>query len=133
MDHLKEGIGLRAYGQKDPLIEYKREGYEMFARMMDSIKEAVVPLLLRIEKPREEEEDFAELDVEFRNLKESRPEFMPSSPQPEGAMAQAQASQGASPKGSLQPIKRELPKVGRNDLCPCGSGKKYKKCHGQNS
>jgi preprotein translocase subunit SecA len=130
MDHLKEGIGLRAYGQKDPLIEYKREGYEMFARMMASIKEQVVPVLLRIEQAREDDEEAPDFDMEFRGLQESRPEFnLGSAPSAEAA------PQGNSqaPKAAIQPIKRDLPKVGRNDLCPCGSGKKYKKCHGQAS
>jgi preprotein translocase subunit SecA len=128
MDHLKEGIGLRAYGQKDPLIEYKREGYEMFARMMAAIKEQVVPVLMRIEQARPEE-DAPDIDLEFRNLQESRPEFMLGGPEsPAQEMGQRPQSQA---KGVLQPIKRDMPKVGRNDVCPCGSGKKYKKCHGQ--
>jgi preprotein translocase subunit SecA len=144
MDHLKEGIGLRAYGQQDPLIEYKREGYEMFARMMASIKEQVVPVLMRIEQAKEEEDEAPDVDMEFRNLQESRPEFNFGAASAPGA---AGAAPGAGPQGrslggsqggaatatkvALQPIKRQMPKVGRNDLCPCGSGKKYKKCHGQ--
>ena len=132
MDHLKEGIGLRAYGQKDPLIEYKREGYEMFARMMAMIKEQVVPVLLRIEHAQEEEEEVPDLDMEFRNLQEMRPEFqVPGSEgAPAAPMGATQAS-NSGPRQAIQPIKRDMPKVGRNDLCPCGSGKKYKKCHGQ--
>jgi preprotein translocase subunit SecA len=130
MDHLKEGIGLRAYGQKDPLIEYKREGYEMFARMMAFIKEQVVPVLLRIEQAREDDEEAPDFDMEFRGLQESRPEFnLGSAPSAEAAPQ----NNSQAPKAAIQPIKRDLPKVGRNDLCPCGSGKKYKKCHGQAS
>jgi preprotein translocase subunit SecA len=134
MDHLKEGIGLRAYGQKDPLIEYKREGYEMFARMMASIKEQVVPVLMRIEQAKLEEEEAPDLDMEFRNFQESRPEFNLGAPAPAAAIpagAQAHGATATATKVAVQPIKRQMPKVGRNDLCPCGSGKKYKKCHGQ--
>jgi preprotein translocase subunit SecA len=137
MDHLKEGIGLRAYGQKDPLIEYKREGYELFVRMMASIKEQVVPVLLRIDSVAEEREEAPEVDMAFRNLKESRPEFVPlqaaAAGQGSPAFGEVQAApQGGMAKGApVQPIRREFAKVGRNDTCPCGSGKKYKKCHGQ--
>ncbi len=130
MDRLKEGIGLRAYGQKDPLIEYKREGFEMFARMMGAIKEQVVPLLMRVDKAVPEQELLEEVEeVDFRRLRESRPEFnVPGmAPEPEAAPNVA----ADRPKVQVQPIKRDFPKVGRNELCPCGSGKKYKHCHGQ--
>jgi preprotein translocase subunit SecA len=132
MDHLKEGVGLRAYGQKDPLIEYKRDGFEMFSQMMAGIKETVVPLLLRMEAVHEEEEEAPEEDLRLRQYKESRPELNLGVEAPTGGDGPDGAPLGAAqPQVPLQPIKRQFPKVGRNDPCPCGSGKKYKQCHGK--
>jgi preprotein translocase subunit SecA len=134
MDHLKEGIGLRAYGQKDPLIEYKREGYEFFARMMASIKEQVIPLIMRIENV-EAEKEAPEDVLQFKNFREMRPDFeIPMQGDGSAGMPMGtQASPAVAVQAPLQPIKRDMPKVGRNDPCPCGSGKKYKKCHGANA
>jgi preprotein translocase subunit SecA len=107
MDHLKEGIGLRGYGQKDPLREYQREGYEMFADMVERIKGETVSTLLRLQLQRES-------DVE---------EFAPEEDQA--------LSYSGGEETAPQPVKRKNGKVGRNDPCPCGSGKKYKKCCGR--
>jgi preprotein translocase subunit SecA len=107
MDHLKEGIGLRGYGQKDPLREYQREGFDMFADMVSRIKDETVSTLLRLQLAREE--DVAEL---------AQPEEVPLS---------FSGGEEAQP----QPAQRQAKKVGRNDPCPCGSGKKYKKCCGR--
>ncbi|MEK7713211.1 MAG: SEC-C metal-binding domain-containing protein, partial [Deltaproteobacteria bacterium] len=110
MDHLKEGIGLRGYGQKDPLIEYKREGYDMFMDMVFRVKEDVVEKLFRVQLAREEE--VPEI-VEMR-----RPQkFI--------------MSRGDAQEARPTTVHNEGEKVGRNDPCPCGSGKKYKKCHGK--
>ncbi|MEW6515794.1 MAG: preprotein translocase subunit SecA [candidate division FCPU426 bacterium] len=147
MDKLKEGIGLRAYGQKDPLLEYKREGFEMFAAMILQIKQELIQLLLKIQayNPSEQRPRSA---LAGGRWTESRPEFVqPQRPvEPAGVMAPPGAGgmpmmgQGprdmtqAVPTGGqtkVEPIRRATPKVGRNDPCPCGSGKKYKKCHGQ--
>ncbi|HAG11727.1 MAG TPA: preprotein translocase subunit SecA [Desulfotomaculum sp.] len=100
MDQLREGIGLRAYGQKDPLIEYKFEGYEMFQGMISSIQEDVVRYLFRVNivQPQEQQRKTVE-----NKYKEDEPK---------------------------RPVKREN-RIGRNDPCPCGSGKKYKKCCGR--
>ena len=98
MDQLREGIGLRAYGQKDPLVEYKFEGYEMFQNMIDTIQDDVVRYMFRVNVVRQE-------DPKERRLTENR----------------------YAEETSKQPVRREQ-KVGRNDPCPCGSGKKYKKC-----
>ena len=110
MDHLREGIGLRGYGQKDPKQEYKREGYELFSEMLFQIKESTVRALshIRIEKEVREEE------------------FQHEEPQDNLTYAGSEAAEAAA----AQPVKREAPKVGRNAPCPCGSGKKYKKCCG---
>jgi preprotein translocase subunit SecA len=135
MDHLKEGVGLRAYGQKDPLIEYKRDGFELFSRMMDGIKESVIPLLLRMEAVHQEQAAPKE-DMRLRQYRESRPELNLGLNQPgegEGGPEGSAPLGAAAPKLQVQPIKRQFPKVGRNEPCPCGSGKKYKQCHGKDA
>jgi len=101
MDQLREGIGLRAYGQKDPLVEYKFEGYEMFQNMIDSIQDDVVRYIFRVNVVQPEQRQKRQV-VENRYAEE----------------------------GPKQPVRREN-KIGRNDPCPCGSGKKYKKCCGR--
>jgi preprotein translocase subunit SecA len=142
MDHLKEGVGLRAYGQLDPLIEYKREGYEMFSRMMAGIKESVVPMLLRMEAVHRDEAPVPSEDARLRQYQESRPEFKlglpPVQAAPEAAApapvgASRPAARSAAPAPIQQTVRRTVPKVGRNEPCPCGSGKKYKHCHGSSS
>ncbi len=111
MDHLKEGIGLRGYGQRDPLVEYKRESYEMFEALMDRIDDESLRYLFLLKTPDEEEEMIRQ--YQRRKRREQQEMRMVGA----GAMEKPQ-----------QVIRRE--KVGRNDPCPCGSGKKYKKCHG---
>ena len=110
MDELKDGIGLRAYGQKDPVVQYRIEGFDMFDQMVEDIKYDVVKILLNVQKAenikreetakitRESLEDLNNLDSQTKNS---------------------------------QPVKNKEPKVGRNDPCPCGSGKKYKNCCGK--
>ncbi len=111
MDHLRDGIGLRGYGQKDPLVEYKREGYDMFAAMMSRIKGDVLDRLFHIQAVRgEEPPPVATRPVAPSRLTLNRGEAEEARPQ--------------------APVHRTADKVGRNDPCPCGSGKKYKKCHG---
>ena len=108
MDYLKEGIGLRGYGQKDPLIEYKREGFDLFAAMIDRIKFDAIGHLFRIQAVQQ-----------------------PPAPQP--APPTRLSAPGLSPQPPQRaqaPAHRDKERVGRNDPCPCGSGKKYKKCHG---
>jgi len=112
MDHLKEGIGLRGYGQKNPLNEYKLEGFEMFGRMIDIVKEKTLGALFRIQLVQEDEID--------------RQALARKQQQQEEAM---QMRHGEGP-AEQQPVRREGAKVGRNAPCPCGSGKKYKKCCG---
>jgi preprotein translocase subunit SecA len=131
MDHLKEGVGLRAYGQKDPLIEYKRDGFEMFSRMMAGIKETVIPPLLRMEAVHRDEAPVPQEDLRLRQYKESRPEFDLGQGASGGEGGEGMPAPAAKPM--LQPIKRTVPKVGRNEPCPCGSGKKYKQCHGKDT
>jgi preprotein translocase SecA subunit len=113
MDHLKEGIGLRGYGQKNPLQEYQKEGFDMFEEMTQRIQEDVVQKLFTVEIARESVAP--ELEV-----RQARPQTVVLS---HGA--------DTAPAGPTGPAKREGEKVGRNDPCPCGSGKKYKRCHGK--
>jgi preprotein translocase subunit SecA len=133
MDQLKEGIGLHAYGQKDPLLEYKKEGLYLFQQMLSAVKEEVIPAIMRVQGLAAQDSQPLELPPQLKNFIESRPEFqIPGS---------APASQGGEEAGlpsggdrqAVVTVKRTVPKVGRNELCPCGSGKKYKKCHGMNS
>jgi len=111
MDHLRDGIGLRGYGQKDPLIEYKREGYDLFAGMMERIKSDTIERLFLVQAVREGE-------------RSAPPPPVLSRPQPKLTL-----NRGEEP-ASPPTVHRSDDKVGRNDPCPCGSGKKYKKCHG---
>jgi preprotein translocase subunit SecA len=112
MDHLRDGIGLRGYGQKDPLIEYKREGYDLFAGMMQRIKSDALERLFRVQAVRGE------------TAGAHPPPPLLSRPQPKLTL-----NRGDEPPVP-QTVQRAENKVGRNEPCPCGSGKKYKKCHG---
>jgi preprotein translocase, SecA subunit len=129
MDSLREGIGLRAYGQRDPLIEYQHEGYSMFMDMIDRIKEETLEYLYKVKAVKEERMPGV-FDVKHQQLvHQEKSQF-------EGVKASHQEEVGPSYEGQLpeEPAptyKREEPKVGRNDPCSCGSGKKYKKCCGQ--
>ena len=115
MDHLKEGIGLRGYGQKNPLNEYKREGFEMFANMIETVKQQTLTTLFRIKIASEEDVDREALEKKKRQQAELR------------LSRGGQDSTGSQ----QQPMKREGEKIGRNDPCPCGSGRKFKKCCGR--
>jgi preprotein translocase subunit SecA len=114
MDHLKEGIGLRGYGQRDPLVEYKKEAFEMFQETIDHLKEVVVEQLFKVRASREEP--------------------LPRRAQVAMAPRWQEGRGGETPGAPLRTPSRVEPrtasgqKVGRNDPCPCGSGKKYKKC-----
>jgi preprotein translocase subunit SecA len=114
MDHLKEGIGLRGYGQKNPLNEYKREGFEMFSSMIEAVKQKTLSTLFRIQIAEEEDVD--------REAMEKRKKQ-------QGEMRLSRGREGSGE--ARKPVKREGEKIGRNDPCPCGSGKKYKKCCGR--
>jgi len=144
LDHLKEGIGLRGYGQKDPLVEYKKESFALFSAMKDRIEEEIVRYLWRLTPVIGEEG--AEPPAPVRQPAPRRPPQLTLSgpsqapaPSPFGAIRSGgSASAVAEPPrpartggdDTIKQVKREEPKVGRNDPCPCGSGKKFKKCHG---
>jgi preprotein translocase subunit SecA len=129
MDSLKEGIGLRAYGQRDPLVEYQHEAYAMFMDMIDRIKEETLEYLFKVSAVKEEKEvsvfDFSRQQL----LHEEKSQFQDIHLKEEAEAAGSY--EGQLPQEKIATYKREAPKVGRNDPCPCGSGKKYKKCCGQ--
>jgi len=125
MDHLRQGIHLRGYAQKNPKQEYKREAFELFTEMLDSIKSEVTSILAKVQVRNQEDVEAVEeqrrgssgSDVNYQHAEAS-------------AMAGEETQQGA-PQGDVSTFVREGEKVGRNDPCPCGSGKKFKQCHGK--
>jgi preprotein translocase subunit SecA len=155
MDHLKEGIGLRGYGQKDPLIEYKKEGFEMFQDMMERIEDETIRYLffLRIEfggevpvpypEPEDDEEDD---EAETDSDREAEAELAAVAAQREAERSVLDLTRniqrkkekemaalqfvGGEASSTEQTASNPYKNVGRNSLCPCGSGKKFKKCHG---
>ena len=139
MDALREGIHLRAYGQRDPLVEYQREAYRMFQEMIASVKIESLTLLLRIQPAAEAQpvSVFARTPVkELHPDAASAERFIPSAPSemPIGAMdsmPEPPRMPSGPPPRQATPIQHAGPKVGRNDPCHCGSGLKYKKCHGK--
>jgi len=131
MDYLRQGIHLRGYAQKQPKQEYKREAFELFSEMLEKIKRDMVALLARVRIRTEEEA--AQQEAAERQRQEAMARRMQfQHPETGGLGADDEAAQavGASHAGS-QPVVNEQVKVGRNDACPCGSGKKFKHCHGQ--
>ena len=116
MDHLRDGIGLRGYGQKDPLIEYKREGYDLFSGLMERIKSDTLDRLFHVQAVRHEEQPTAA----------PTPPPPPVISRPHPTLILNRGEEPVAP----QTVQHSDDKVGRNDPCPCGSGKKYKKCHG---
>jgi preprotein translocase subunit SecA len=147
MDYLREGIYLRAYSQRDPLVEYQREGFDMFAAMMDGIKEEAVGFLFNLEVQVEEEpeqvEELEELEVAEpmrrpvpdavhpREAPQIRAKGLERPQQPTQLAYSAPSEDGAVAVTAMNASHEdEYAGVGRNADCPCGSGKKYKKCHG---
>jgi len=114
MDHLKEGIGLRGYAQKNPLNEYKKEGYEMFVGMIERIKQGIMEYLFRVQVATEEEQEIGFMPQQQQKMLENH-----------GGPPESRGGGGVQTT-----VKRNTEKVGRNQPCPCGSGKKYKKCCG---
>jgi len=122
MDHLKEGIGLRGYGQKDPLIEYKREGLEMFEAMEGRIAQSTVQFLMKVQVAVEAEGQAEAAELSDRPL-------APAGRSDRGRLRDATMSRELRPAAGPGTLVARA-KIGRNDPCPCGSGKKYKKCCG---
>jgi preprotein translocase subunit SecA len=130
LDHLKEGIGLRGYGQRDPLVEYKKESFALFQAMKARIDEEMVRYLWRV---RPVISEGGEAPVPVRPVARRPPPMTlssgsaPAGPVGGGPPRPARTGGDDAP---ITPVKRDEPKIGRNDPCYCGSGKKYKKCHG---
>ncbi|MDH3953882.1 MAG: preprotein translocase subunit SecA, partial [Gammaproteobacteria bacterium] len=143
MDHLRQGIGLRSYAQKNPKQEYKREAFEMFGVMLDQVKHDTISILTRIRI--QGEDDLAEMQrqreeqqkLKFQHAQASALGAQAPAPPGQAAAQQGQAARpGMPPQGGESPAAvetfvRDGRKVGRNEPCPCGSGKKFKRCHGQ--
>ncbi len=127
LDHLRQGIHLRGYAQKNPKQEYKREAFELFGQMLDLIKNEVVRLIMTVRIQSPEQVDAVEQQLaqpQLANVHFQHADFN-SEMDAEDLLAPTGAGAVAAPDG------QEVPKVGRNDPCPCGSGKKYKQCHGK--
>ena len=120
LDHLRQGIHLRGYAQKNPKQEYKREAFELFEGLLQVVRGEVSKLLLTVEVRSEEQLEEAEAPPQLENVQYHHSDY-------DAALGVAADADGAV----QQPVERALPKVGRNDACPCGSGKKYKHCHGK--
>jgi preprotein translocase subunit SecA len=126
LDHLREGIGLRAYGQRNPLVEYKRESYALFEDMWERIEDHVVKFLYHAEPVEKMEHRRQGVST---TLSHPEAQALKASHDQQERAANTPVGRPAAPAT----VRRQQPKVGRNDPCPCGSGKKYKKCHGRPS
>jgi len=128
MDHLRQGIHLRGYAQKNPKQEYKRESFEMFTAMLDRIKQDALGVMTRVEV--RTEEDVEAVEAQRRQAAEMEFQHAPAGtltdkpPMPAAPASKAEAEEHT-------PFVRDGRKVGRNEPCPCGSGKKYKQCCGK--
>jgi preprotein translocase subunit SecA len=143
LDHLKEGIGLRGYGQRDPLIEYKKESFQLFQAMKERVDEEIVrylwwlrPVLTEDQPPQRPAAPRRPPLVLNDPSTESAASSVFGAPRPAAPDTPRRASGPQQPPrvggddAKIKQVRRDEPKVGRNDPCPCGSGKKYKKCHG---
>ena len=138
LDHLKEGIGLRGYGQRNPLVEYKRESFEMFKAMKERIDDETLRYLWRL-RPVVQDGDGNGGRTAQPHIRRASPlSFNDPTRRPSAFDGAPPPMPGAAPRpertggddAKVKTVRRDMPKVGRNDPCPCGSGKKYKKCHG---
>jgi len=122
LDHLRQGIHLRGYAQKNPKQEYKREAFELFSDMLDRIKQDVVKIVLTVRVQTPEDVQVVEEPSPVSNVLYQHADY---------EQALAAAPDDPPPATAPPPFTRAGQKVGRNDMCPCGSGKKYKHCHGR--
>jgi preprotein translocase subunit SecA len=119
IDYLREGIGLRGYGQRDPLVEYKREAFHMFSGLMENVRSSIVHTIFRISTVQPGARESAPKKLKFKGAEDVE------------QFGAAKAAQNGEQEEKKQSPIINKDKVGRNDPCPCGSGKKYKKCHGK--
>ncbi len=125
MDHLRQGIHLRSYAQKNPKQEYKREAFEMFVDMLEGIKQDVISFLYKVQIRNENDVEAAE------QRQQPQQDMQYNSPNSTSALQPQEAEKKAPEKNTQAPFVRGQKKIGRNEPCPCGSGKKYKQCHGK--
>jgi preprotein translocase subunit SecA len=118
LDHLRQGIHLRGYAQKNPKQEYKREAFELFGSLINVVRDDVIKLLMTVEVRNEEQIEQAEVPPQLENVQYHHADY-------------DEVLGGDKEDAAAQPVERHAPKIGRNDLCPCGSGKKFKHCHGK--
>jgi preprotein translocase subunit SecA len=135
MEHLRDGIGLRGYGQRDPKNEYKKEGYNLFLNMMAKVSSTVLVQLFEVQIQRQDQIAALEAEAHARHQAELEHAVArhpgEEADDPVAALAQLQRlAAGEGPAPSAPPVVRAAPRIGRNDPCPCGSGQKFKKCHG---
>jgi preprotein translocase subunit SecA len=126
LDHLRQGIHLRSYAQKNPKQEYKREAFQLFEALLNTVKSEVTKITMLIQVRTQEDAEAVEKPQEVSNVQYQHADFEEALANPQGGYSEEEQAQMAG--GT--PIVREGVKVGRNDPCPCGSGKKYKQCHG---
>lgn len=124
LDHLRQGIHLRSYAQQNPKNEYKREAFELFSALLDGVKREVTQVTMLVQVRDEADVEAVEKPTELENVQYQHADF-DGAPEAEAGADEAQAQLRA------MPFEREGVKIGRNDPCPCGSGKKYKQCHGK--
>ena len=133
MDYLRQSVGLRGYAQKDPKQEYKREAFEMFDSLLGKIKQDVVSFFTRLEITLPEEAEAIEEEHRLQHEKNADLDFVHQDAG--SSLGETDSAAGSRNEGftaeAVKPFKRDVEKVGRNDPCPCGSGKKYKQCHGK--
>jgi preprotein translocase subunit SecA len=120
LDYLRQGIHLRGYAQKNPKQEYKREAFELFAQLLDLVKMEVTRILMTVRIQTQEEVAHAAEAIEERGMGVSNVKY--THPSEDGSVVE---------EADVATLAAQVPKVGRNDPCPCGSGKKYKHCHGR--
>ena len=124
LDHLRQGIHLRGYAQKNPKQEYKREAFELFSDMLDRIKQDVVKVVLTVQVRTQQDVQAVEEPPPVTNVQYQHADY-------EEALAGGRRTTATRRSRAPPPFVRAGEKVGRNDPCPCGSGKKYKHCHGR--
>jgi preprotein translocase subunit SecA len=137
LDYLRQGIGLRSYAQKNPKQEYKREAFEMFGTMLDRVKHDLISFLTRVKVRGEEDVQAAQqrpatANMQFQHAEASALAAAPAAqPKPVMQKGKPVPPPPQAPADPAEPFVREQPKIGRNEPCHCGSGKKFKHCHGK--
>jgi len=126
LDHLRQGIHLRSYAQKNPKQEYKREAFQLFEALLNTVKSEVTKITMLVQVKTQDDVEAVEKPQEMANVQYQHADFDEALANPQGDFTEEEVAQMAGGK----PIVRDGAKVGRNDPCPCGSGKKYKQCHG---